>query len=211
MFTTELQYVVVRYMLNELADEAANVGIVAVTEDPPRIISQFLPDPSIKSRNDVRVKKEIVDRFASFISSLKQTFTKSPSADVSYSEAVFERLREFGGGLVRTNFPRSVLTNDLQAEIDLLFNELVLPIGTSASRRLYAPRDPFSPLRKEAIRALVRVFRESYGRPLSRKTFHRQYEVRGATHKNVIDLAVVRGTKKHLHEHLWPPRPEGAG
>lgn len=40
MFTTELKYVLVRYMLNELGDEAANVGLVAVTDDPRQVITR---------------------------------------------------------------------------------------------------------------------------------------------------------------------------
>src|SRR5437899_11037601 len=104
MFTTELQYIVVRYMLNELADEAANVGIVAVSNDLPRIIYRFLEDPGIKSRNDARVKKDVVDRFTAFISAQKQAYeAKSAGSGRPYSETFFNQIREFGAGVVRTN------------------------------------------------------------------------------------------------------------
>src|SRR5437016_3318896 len=102
MFTTEMQYAVVRYMLNELGDEAANVGIVAVTDDPPKIVSRFLDDPTVKSRGDARVKRESVERFASFVE--REVSTLASSTVVSptrLTETVFNRLREIGGNVVR--------------------------------------------------------------------------------------------------------------
>ena len=185
MFTTELQYIVIRYMMNDLADEAANVGIVAIADDPPKMLYQFLEDPTVKSRNDIRIRKEIVDRFASFKSTQKQDYDRKavPAA------IVFEQLREFGAGVVRTNATRSVLTNDIKKEVELLFNQWVKPFSTF-SQRSAGPRDPLGGLRKKASSALVKAFREGYG-TLKRNTFRRQYEVKGAVHRNLIDLAMV--------------------
>ena len=44
MLSTEIQYLVMRYMVNELADEAANVGIIAVSDDAQKILLRFLDD-----------------------------------------------------------------------------------------------------------------------------------------------------------------------
>src|SRR6267378_7337260 len=106
MFTTELQYVVVRYMLNELGDEAANVGVVAVANDPPKIFTQFLEDPAIKSRSDARVRKDAVDRFKQLVESSAES-AKSESSDRTLQERVLSHLREIGGNVVRLSLPRS--------------------------------------------------------------------------------------------------------
>ncbi|GEM_PF-6972767 len=202
MFTTELQYVIIRYMLNELADEAANVGIIAVTDDPPRIYSRFLDDPNMKSRNDIKVKKEVVDRFASFVLAQQSRYeSNAPSAD-PYTKTFFAPLREFGSGLIRTNLPRSVLTNDVEQEVKVLFDQWVSPITPPPRHRPYAPKDPLRTLRRKASSALIREFRKGYG-PLSRKVVLQHYDVQGASHNNKIDLVVLTETKKKTREHLY--------
>src|ERR1700682_5830543 len=130
MFTTELQYVLVRYMLNELGDEAVNVGIIAVTNDPPRVISRFLEDPTLKSRADARVRRDAVERFAASVRDRTSTPETRPGADQSLTEVVFNRIREIGGNVVRVSYPRSVLTNDVESEFGLLFSQLVAPTSS---------------------------------------------------------------------------------
>jgi hypothetical protein len=201
MFTTELQYVVVRYMLNELGDEAANVGIIAVTNDPPNVIAQFLPDPTVKSRSDTRVNRDVVDRFEAFAKA--QVAKGDLAKGLPATESVFARLREIGGSVVRIGFPRSVLTNDVQKEFQLLFGQLVAPASSNAARREQGPRDPLGGLRREAASAVVRAFREGYDHSARRAPYHRDYEVQGAIHKNVFDLAVTSTVKRKPTEHLF--------
>ncbi len=203
MFTTELQYVVVRYMLNELGDEAANVGLVAVTNDPPRVLARFLPDPSVKSRNDARVKSDAVKRFAVFAERQIALPGAGQNSDRPLPESAFTRLKDFGGNVVRVSLPRSVLTNNVETEFDLLFGQLVAPSSAAGHQHEQRPRDPLGGLRKEAANALVGAFREGYGHPLRRKSFARSYGVQGASHRNVFDLAVLKGTKKKPREHLF--------
>lgn len=203
MFKTELQYVVIRYMLNELADEAANVGIVAVGDDPPRMIHRFLDNPAIKSRKDARVQRGVVERFVAHIISIEQTFDKRSSSNLEPA-IIFEQMREYNSGILRTTAPRSVLTNDVDQEVDLLFKQWVAP--GPIIRQIAVPRDPLGGLRREASATLIKFFRRGYGAPLSGRVFHRNYEVKGLTHKNVIDLAMIdrngRGLREHLFHHV---------
>ncbi len=203
MFTTELQYIVVRYMLNELADEAVNVGMIGVTDDPPRVMTRFLEDPTVKSRNDARVKADVVGRFASTATAATKETVEHPPEGVQLSTTLFARLRDLGGNLVRTNLPRVVLTNDVDREFDLLFTQWVEPTTAPRTPRLYAPRDPLRGLRREAGTALVQAFRQGYGHPLSRKTFARSHPVQGTIHKSVFDLAVLSKTRHRNREHLF--------
>jgi hypothetical protein len=203
MFTTELQYIVVRYMLNELADEAVNVGMIGVTDDPPRIMMRFLPDPTVKSRSDARVKSDVVERFVSVVTAALDDIATHPPKDAALSTMLFARLRELGGNIVRTNLPRSALTNNVDQEFELLFTQWVAPTTVPHGPRSYAPRDPLRGLRKEASRALVQAFRQGYGHSLSRKTFVRQHEVQGVVHRSTFDLAMLSRTKKGRREHLF--------
>lgn len=204
MFTTELQYTIVRYMLNDLADEAVNVGLLAVTEDPPWTYLRLLEDPTTKSRNDVRVNAKAVERFNSLA---ERTLDECRSKGVSegqFATSVFEALRSSTGNIVRLTLPRSVLTNDRDKEVQVLFDQLIAPKSVSTKRAPYSPRDPLRRLRTEASRALVKTFRDAYGKPLSRKRFAKKYEISGQYHKKtVFDLAVFGGTKKNPKEHLF--------
>lgn len=203
MFTTELQYVVVRYMLNDLADEAANIGLVAVTQDPPRVLARFLEDPTVKSRSDARVKRDVTNRFVAYATSRIRAIESQSGAPSSLPGALFPELMDLGGNMVRVNQPRSVLTNDVDQEFDTLYSQWVSPLSSASEAATRGPRDPLRALRREATRALIRAFREGYGHPLSRKTFARPYEVRGATHKNTFDLALLSGSKKRPREHIF--------
>src|SRR5260370_38690822 len=104
MFKTELRYVVIRYMLNELADEAANVRIVAFGDDPPRMIYRFLEDPTVKSRSDRRVRREFVDRFVAHVRLLQQTFGATSTSNVQPA-VLFDQIREYNSGILRTTLP----------------------------------------------------------------------------------------------------------
>jgi hypothetical protein len=199
MFTTELQYAVVRYMFNELGDEAANVGLIAVTEgDDRRCLYRFLQDPSLKSRIDAKVKTDAVDRFAAYVKGQ----IEKPVGEES-TVGIFERLREFGVGLLRTTSVRSVLTNNVEAEFDILFNQWVAPRPRVVRHKAYSPRDPLRSLKIEANRALVRAFRQGYGHPLSRQMFRRRYEIRGTSHKTVFDFAVRQEADNQRREHIF--------
>jgi len=204
MFTTELRYVLIRYMLNELGDEAANVGLVAVTDDPPNVIARALEDPSIKSRGDARIKSDIVARFMSYAT----TCIASAQADAANTKAplsslVFDCLREISGGVVRVGSERSVLTNETSSETELLYRQLVLPARYMKHHEQMRTRDPLGGLRKDAAAALVRAFREGYGQRLPKGKVSRSYQVRGANHKSVFDLVVYDGGPKKRREHLF--------
>jgi hypothetical protein len=196
-FTTELQYVAIRYMLNELAEEAANVGIVAIADNPPRVISRFLDDPSVKSRDDARIRKEVVQRFTSFLSKEEKNWDFSVQGSAS---TFFDRLREFGAGLIRVNTTRSVLTNNVDSEFDDLYRQWVAV--AEKKHRAAGARDPLRALNRKASSAIVRAFRQGYGmwRP---KMFQKQYVVEGASRKNIIDLAMIRRTGNKRREHLF--------
>src|SRR5882724_11661927 len=201
MFTTELKYVLVRYMLNELGDEAANVGIVAVTNDPFRLISRSLPDPTIKSRMDAKVHRDAVQRFIAQVTSIQSSFVAGTTGDMTLADKVFERLSEISGGLVRVSPQRTVLTNDVEHEVALLFRQMVSTRDPSHVH-LIEPRDPLGGLRREASTALIKAFREGYGR-LNRQLFTRGYAVKGVKHKSVFDLAMHTGTKRKPKEHIF--------
>ncbi len=212
MFTTEFQYVVIRYLLNELADEAANVGIVAVADDPPRMITKFIEDPTVKSRNDVRIRKEVVDRFASLVAEQKRKYDAS-AQDAPSAATILGQIREFASGIVRSNMARSVLTNNMEADFQLLYDQWVRSSPEAAARRVTGPRDPLGVIRRKASSALVKKFREGYG-TLTRRLIHRRYEVKGTVHRNLIDLAMVgreRGARReYLFQHvlLFPDAEE---
>lgn len=205
MFSTELYFAVVRYMHNELTDEAANVGLVAATEDPPRLLSRFLPDPTAKSRVDVRIRRDVVDRFKAITqreldvarAALAGERASLPATDV------FARIKDHTAGLVRMLDPRVVLTNDVDAEFERLFEEWVAPLAHKSERPSGSVRDPLGGLRKEASRAIVRAFREGLEGPLVRKRFVRSYEVKGSSHRSRFDMAVLGGTRRKRHEHLF--------
>lgn len=201
MFTTELQYVVVRYMLNELGDEAANVGLVAATADPPRVFIRYIDDPGTKSRDDARVRGDVVARFQS-LANAEINRIRSNEPPSALPRTLFDRLRDLSGNLVRVSLPRSVLTNDVETEVGLLFDQLIAPRSRRSAPRELGPRDPLARIRKEATTALVKAVRIGYG-PLDRKRFTHHCQVRGAVHNSIFDLAVVSGSKKKQQQHLF--------
>jgi hypothetical protein len=124
--------------------------------------------------------------------------SENPTGDL------FHQLTDIGSGIVRTTPPRSVLTNDANAEFELLFHQWVAPQEQVSTRQLQRARDPLGGLRKEAANAIVREFKEGYGRPLSRKLFTRSYALRGkSSHVSTFDLALHSGGKKKPRERLF--------
>ena len=199
MFSTEIQYVVMRYMVNELADEAANVGIVAVSQDPHKALLRFLDDPTVKSRSDAKVNRDVVERFKKAVESRVEPF--QASGGVSATQLLGE-IQQLGGNVMRTTMPRSVLTNDMEQEFETLFSQWVSPTKAGRVVREQTTRDPLGGLKKEATRAVVTAFREGYG-PLRKNIVQRRYEVAGKMHRSIFDLALRTGTKKSRREHLF--------
>lgn len=201
MFSAEIQYAVFRYMLNELGDEAANIGLIALSDQAPFVQVRFLPDPTVKSRADARVRLAPARRFIDRALGL----VEGPDLEVAIADqsAYLEQLRDLGGNLVRVSPLRTVLTNDVPTEFDLLFEQLV-GSGERMELRDIATRDPLGKLRREASTALVKTFREAYGKPLSSPQFEKRYEIKAPRgHTNIIDLAVVTQTKKRRTEVLF--------
>ncbi len=205
MFSTEIRYAVVRYMLNELGDEAANVGLVAVVNDPPRLISRFMPDPTLKSRGDAKVRTDAIERFAALVQG--ELDRLKPTAGGDLSDLAFSRLREIGGNLVRLSLPRSVLTNDIDRELELLFGQLVMP-SVAERRRELGPRDPLGGLRREASGMITKSVRGALSVGFRKQGFKTAHEIRGQKHTSVFDAAVVtkkgrgRVAKEHLFHHV---------
>jgi hypothetical protein len=199
MFSTEIQYLVMRYMVNELADEAANVGILAVSQDPHKALLRFLDDPTVKSRSDAKVNRDVVERFKKAVESRVEPF--QASGGMSAAQLIGE-VQQLGGNVMRTTMPRSVLTNDMEQEFETLFSQWVSPTKAAKVVQERATRDPLRGLKKEATRAVVTAFREGYG-PLRKNIVERRYEVSGKLHRSVFDLALRTGSKKSRREQLF--------
>jgi len=202
MFSTEIQYMVMRYMINELADEAANVGIIAIAEDPKKVLVRFLDDPTVKSRNDAKVKRDVVDRFRAAVESRvdPQTIDAIPAGE--FTSRLMTDIKELGGNLMRTSMPRSVLTNDMEKEFETLYRQWVSPSGPVKSKRELTTRDPLGGLNREATNAVVQAFRKGYG-PLRKDVVLRRHEIAGKMHRSVFDLAIRVGAKKDKMEHVY--------
>jgi hypothetical protein len=203
MFNTELQYVLVRYMLNELGDEAANVGLLALTSDPPYVYTRFLDDPTVKSRGDARVQRDSIQRFREHLGSTVETL-KAQFAGHEFADKALPQLREMSGNLVRLTLPRSVLTNDVSKEIDLLFSQLVAPKRLAG---LATPqpkvRDPLGGLRRDATAAITREIRTALPRRLLTGSFKRHHEIQGKKRLSTFDAALVVRRRSRPVEHLF--------
>jgi len=201
MFSTEIRYTVVRYMLNELGDEAANVGIVAIYDDPPRFVIRLMPDPTLKSRGDAKVNKDSIDRYFRFVNTELDQAMTATSSD-SWTDRAFARLNEIGGNVVRLSAPRSVLTNDISREIDLLYGQLVMP-AMSPQKRESGKRDPLGGLRREASGMITKSLRGALSSEFRKKGFKTSHEVKGQKHTSVFDAAVVTRSGRQSREHLF--------
>ena len=203
MFTTELQYVVVRYMLNELGDEAANVGLLAITNDPPYIQTQFLDDPTVKSRGDARIQRESIERFKNRLAETTRSITGELSGPDFANKAVAQ-LSEMSGTMVRLSLPRSVLTNDVRREFGVLYSQLIAPTrSTTAGESETKPRDPLGGLRRDATVAIAREIRAALPRSILRQSFKPRHEIQGKKHVSVFDAALLVRRKTRAIEYLF--------
>lgn len=209
MLNTEVQYVVVRYMLNEFGDEAANVGLIAVVDDPPQLITKALENPESKSRSDARVRSDVVTRFMNYANAVTQG--AAAGTEPLDARRIFEQLTEISGGLMRLSLPKSVLTNNVEHEVASLYKRLVAPTLVTAvavptydaiPKKEPRERDPLGGLRRAAQSELISHFRKGYGR-MRRDAFTRSYPVNGAKHKSVFDLAMIVESARKRHEHLF--------
>ena len=201
MFSTEIRYAVVRYMLNELGDEAANVGIIAIVDDPPKLLIRFMPDPTIKSRGDAKVSKDSIARFSGLVNT-ELAHLEAATSSNSLSDRAFTRLSDIGGNLVRLSAPRSVLTNDINREFELLYGQLIMP-AVSPQKREVGSRDPLGGLRREASGVITKSVRGALSSQFRKKGFKPAHEVKGQKHTSVFDAVVVTKSGRQSREHLF--------
>ena len=205
---SEGRYFIVRYMHDELRDEAANVGVILVTPGDGQATVRFLDDVVSKSRMDNRIDARLVEEFERWVHA---EVGRLAGADVSdYAKAFESALREQTGNLIRISGPRTVLLNNAAEEIDLLFREWVAP-RRSAGRVEGRVRDPLGGLRRLARSAIVRTLRESLSPPAARQMLKRDVEVAGQIHLNRFDAALVPSRRHNvrLFQHvLVLPEPE---
>ena len=118
-------YFVVRYMYNELGDEAANIGVIVAGRYPKTVTYLFLPELKTKDRADIPINQAVVDDFRAW---LEREVIELPRRGAGDWFSGFEaRLREKTGNIIRILGPRSVLTSDISAELHTLYEEWVAP------------------------------------------------------------------------------------
>ncbi len=118
-------YFVVRYMYNELGDEAANIGVIVAGRYPKTVTYQFLPELKTKDRADMPINQAVVDDFRAW---LEREVVELPQRGAGDWFSDFEaRLREKTGNIIRILGPRSVLTSDSSGELHTLYEEWVAP------------------------------------------------------------------------------------
>jgi glycine/D-amino acid oxidase-like deaminating enzyme len=203
---TKGHYFVVRYMLDELRDEAANVGVILLPApgEPPRV--HFLDDPSLRGRRDASIDTDIVAGFRRWL----DQYVAERHDRISTTE-LENALRERTGNVIRIRGPHTVLLTDPDVEERALFDEWVAPRETSSRQAAVGPRDPLGGLRKEAQKAIAATLRSSYKGPRGRQAIQRDYEVEGKIHLNRFDAALIpklRGPERLFHHVLVLPNPE---
>jgi hypothetical protein len=199
-------YFVVRYMLDELRDEAANVGLILLPQpgEPPRV--RFLDDSSLKTRRDTSIDPDIVAGFRGWLND----YVANHDGKISTLE-LEGALRERTGNVIRIRGPHRILFHDPDTEEHTLFNEWVAPRGTPSRAPLAGPRDPLGGLRREAQKAITTTLRGSYKGPNARKSIQRDYEIEGKVHVNRFDAVLMprqRGPEQLFHHVLVLPNPE---
>ena len=208
----EATYYVIRYMLDELRDEAANVGVILLTRDPVRIIPRFLEDPSTKSRPDARVDSQSVEDFREWVEDWELRATDAAVAERGGLNVFEAALRERSGNTVRLSGPRTVFLTHPNTEADRLFEEWVAVRARGRSGRPLQPRDPLSGIRTEAQIMLRRTLREGIRTPAIRRLLQPNYQVPGRVHLNKFDAAFVPKEKRArvqiFHHVLVLPDPE---
>jgi DUF3037 family protein len=204
---TQGQYFVVRYMLDELRDEAANVGVILLSAPGEVPRARFLDDPSLKGRRDASIDADIVSGFRQWL----DRYVAEREDQISATD-LESALRERTGNVIRIRGPHTVLLSDPEAEELALYEEWVAPRGLVPSRQFaLGPRDPLGGLRKEAQKAIAATLRGSYKGPRGRQAIQRDYEVAGKVHVNRFDAVLIpkaRGPERLFHHVLVLPNPE---
>ena len=199
-------YFVVRYMLDELRDEATNVGVILLPDpgEPARI--RFLDDLSLKARRDPSVDLEIVGGFRRWL----DDYVARSEGELNVGE-LKDALRDRAGNTIRIRGPHTVLLRDPDVEEQSLFAEWVAPRVAPGRQAPVGPRDPLGGLRREAHTAINAALRASYKSPKGRKAIQRGYEVEGKVHLTRFDAALIPrpgGPEQLFHHVLVLPNPE---
>jgi hypothetical protein len=206
----EARYFVVRYMHDELRDEAANVGVILVPREGEPALVRFLDDVTSKSRLDSRIDAKVVEDFETWVQNEVERLGRSGAEMKDYANSFEKALRDQTGNVVRLSAPRTVLLTDPLQEVEVLFNEWVAP-RRKQERVESRARDPLGGLRRAARSAIVRTLRESLGAPLARQLLQKDVEVVGEVHVNRFDAAVAMGhgrEERLFHHVLVLPEPE---
>ncbi len=207
----EAHYFVVRYMFDELRDEASNVGLILLQANPQRVITRFLDDFSAKSRVDARINRRVVADFQDW---LERTSERLQVEGAPFPEAAkgFEQaLQEHTGNVIRIMGPRSVLLTEADAEMQTLFDEWVAPRRKAKPDEEAAMRDPLGGLRRAAQSEISRVLHENITTPAVRRAIKRDVEIRGRVARNRFDVALLplrKAPVRLFHHVLVLPEPE---
>jgi Protein of unknown function (DUF3037) len=126
--TQSAHYFVVRYMYNELGDEAANIGVIVAGRNAKEVTYRFLDDLKAKDRGDRQINRAVVADFRGWLEREVATLSSQYGVD-NWLPQFEERLREKTGNVIRVLGPRSVLTSDPHFEVRALFNQWVAPQG----------------------------------------------------------------------------------
>ena len=119
-------YFVVRYMYNELGDEAANIGVIVAGRDAKNVTYRFLDNLKEKDRADTQINAAVVADFRGWLEREVMALSHQYGAE-NWLGRFEERLREKTGNVIHILGPRFVLTTNPRTEIDTLFKEWVSP------------------------------------------------------------------------------------
>src|SRR5438093_954547 len=186
----EARYFVVRYMYNDLRDEAANIGIVMASQSGS-IKSRFLEDVTLKARADTKIDHPAIEDFRAWLDRTTDDIARRVPDAGQRMSALEESIAEHSGNVIRVNGPRSVLFDDFDFEVDTLFREWVAPQSLTREKVETGPRDHLGGLRREAKSAIMRVMRDAITTPTARKQLVSDYEIPGSVHRNKFDVALV--------------------
>jgi Protein of unknown function (DUF3037) len=201
---SEGRYFVVRYMLGELRDEAVNIGVIGIGESSSEISLRFLDDLNSKARVDVPFDARAVTIFREMLGNfVNESITGAEKHDTSRLERFTSILRENTGNLLRVNGPFSVLTDNIAAEIDHLFGELVAPKARLRRAVERLSRDPLGGLRHEARTAISQRIRAVLPPDFKKQSFKKAIAIRGQKHTSIFDAALVVRSGKYAMEHLF--------
>lgn len=205
MFSTELQYVLVRYVLNELSGDARTVGLLAFHPSSGAIEWRSAPLESVARTIDKRIDSKLLGEFFRMARAASESYSTEGRLSPERIDGMLEALRERGGGLVQLSDPRTALSNDFHGEIESLYWRMI-QVGHAAMNDATLPmraRDPFGGIRREANSAILRAVRAGLGSPMRRKMFSRHYQVTGTRRVNSFDLAIFPTSKTSARESLF--------